>query len=58
MGGRGVGRIAEAVKRAGSKVWPSDVHEPLTPHEARHCAASYLIADGRREPAKITASCG
>jgi integrase len=28
------------------KAWQAAGLEPLTPHEARHCAASYLIAAG------------
>lgn len=39
-------RIAEAAERAGREVKPGELYEPLTPHEARHCAASYLIAAG------------
>ena len=39
-------RVAEKADRAGRDVEPSERYEPLTPHEARHCAASYLIAAG------------
>jgi integrase len=39
-------RIAEEAERAGRDVAPEELHESLTPHEARHCAASYLIAAG------------
>lgn len=40
------GRVGEAAVRAGREVEPDERYEPLTPHEARHCAASYLIAAG------------
>ena len=43
---RGNRRIAEAAERAGREAEPGELYEPLTPHEARHCAASYLIAAG------------
>jgi integrase len=39
-------QIAEEAERAGRDLAPAELHEPLTPHEARHCAASYLIAAG------------
>lgn len=39
-------RIAQEAARAGREVEPGELYAPLTPHEARHCAASYLIAAG------------
>jgi integrase len=39
-------RIVEAASRTGRDVEPEELYKPLTPHEARHCAASYLIAAG------------
>lgn len=39
-------RIAEGAERAGREVELGELYVPLTPHEARHCAASYLIAAG------------
>lgn len=39
-------RIAEEAERAGREIEPGELYVPLTPHEARHCAASYLIAAG------------
>jgi integrase len=39
-------KVAEEAGRAGREVEPGELYVPLTPHEARHCAASYLIAAG------------
>jgi integrase len=39
-------RLAEEAERAGREIAPGELYVPLTPHEARHCAASYLIAAG------------
>ena len=34
------------IRTRARKAWKAAKLEPLTPHEARHCAASYLIAAG------------
>jgi hypothetical protein len=34
-------RIAEEAERAGREVKPGELYMALTPHEVRHCAASY-----------------
>jgi len=39
-------QFEEKAARAGREVEVGERYEPLTPHEARHCAASYLIAAG------------
>ncbi len=39
-------QVEEESVRAGREVEAGEWCEPLTPHEARHCAASYLIAAG------------
>lgn len=37
---------AEQAQREGGDLKPRELLGPLSPHEARHCAASYLIAAG------------
>jgi hypothetical protein len=39
-------RVAKEAERAVCEIKPDELYLPLTPHEARHCAASYLIAAG------------
>lgn len=38
--------IPTTLRSRARKAWQAAGLEPLTPHEARHCAASYLIAAG------------
>lgn len=38
--------VPSTIRRRAREAWNSAGLEPLTPHEARHCAASYLIAAG------------
>jgi integrase len=38
--------IRSTVRARANRAWKAAGLEPLTPHEARHCAASYLIAAG------------
>jgi integrase len=38
--------VPTTVRSRARKAWKAAGLEPLTPHEARHCAASYLIAAG------------
>lgn len=39
-------KIREQAEEDGREVNAAEMLEPLSPHEARHCAASYLIAAG------------
>lgn len=39
-------RVVKAAEEAGVEVDLDELLQPLTPHEARHCTASYLIAAG------------
>jgi integrase len=38
--------LAQRAQEGGRDVRPEEILRPLTPHDARHCAASYLIAAG------------
>lgn len=38
--------VRSTVRSRANRAWKAAGMEPLTPHEARHCAASYLIAAG------------
>lgn len=38
--------VRSTVRNRANRAWNAVGLEPLTPHEARHCAASYLIASG------------
>ena len=38
--------VRSTVRSRARRAWQAAGMEPLTPHEARHCAASYLIAAG------------
>lgn len=38
--------VRSTVRARANRAWKAAGMEPLTPHEARHCAASYLIAAG------------
>jgi integrase len=38
--------VPTTARRRARKAWTAAGLEPLTPHEARHCAASYFVACG------------
>ena len=38
--------VPSTVRARARKAWEAVELDPLSPHEARHCAASYLIAAG------------
>jgi integrase len=38
--------VRSTIRSRANRAWQAAGMEPLTPHEARHCAASYLIAAG------------
>ena len=38
--------VRSTIRSCARRAWHAASMEPLTPHEARHCAASYLIAAG------------
>jgi integrase len=38
--------VPTTIRSRARRAWKSAGLEPMTPHEARHCAASYLIAAG------------
>jgi site-specific recombinase XerD len=38
--------FASTIRARANKAWKQAGLEPITPHEARHCAISYFIAAG------------
>jgi hypothetical protein len=52
--------FASTIRARANKAWKAAGLEPITPHEARHCAISYFIAAGlignrsRRGPGTVT----